>query len=332
MADIKVKRVTLSDVAKLAGVSRGAAGKVINGCDGNISVSDNTCRRVREAARILNYRNNMAAAMLAGRSSSLIGVMTDTQTHFRSRQLLQEIEKSTSRHNFRLLVGFTHDNMKSMRDNYEAMHSYGVCGIICLAHDYPQFCEETAELFRDSSDVVFMGQPHFETGAWVNMDVQEALTELIAELKRDGRQRIGLVHSNLFFLHQSRLLESYRGALEANNIPFRPELLGCLSDTSSTLERCMVLIRDFIEKERPDAIFIDDAQFAVCIQSHLQSSGWRIPEELVICGGNNDPLFTYVTPAIRSLNPHFELVAEEFVRIIRENKFHENKTIHATYR
>ena len=87
------EKIRLSDVARLAGVSRSAAGKVLNGCSGDIRVGADTRKRIEDAARRLNYRTNMAAAMLAGRESNLIGVIADTQTYFRNRQLLQEIEQ-----------------------------------------------------------------------------------------------------------------------------------------------------------------------------------------------------------------------------------------------
>ena len=296
-------KINLSDVARAAGVSRSAAGKVLNGCNGAIRVGADARRRIEETARKLNYRTNMAAAMLAGRESELIGVMADTQTPFRNAKLLQEIEKIAFRKHYRLLVSFTHDNVSDMRENYNAMQRYGVAGVICIAHDYPQFRNEIAALFRNVSDVVFMENPEFNAARWVGTDNRAAMTALFADLRQNGRGRIAIAYGNPVYASERTLLETYRAALGANHLPFRPELLGRYPDDCTALERCEYLIEHFIKREKPDALFVDDATYAVCIQSKLQYAGWKIPGDLVICGGNCDPLFRHAAPEIRSLDP-----------------------------
>ena len=325
------EKIRLSDVARLAGVSRSAAGKVLNGCSGDIRVGADTRKRIEDAARRLNYRTNMAAAMLAGRESNLIGVMVDAQTRFRNMQLLQEIERIAFRRHYRLMVSFTHDNISDMRENYHAMQRYGVIGVICLAHDYPQFRNEIGDLFRNVNDVIFMEKPYFDAAGWVGTDNRDALTELFADLKHSGRKKIALAYGSPIYQSESTLLENYRAALTANGITFRPELLGRYPDDCTTLERCEYLIGHFIGRERPDALFVDDATFAICIQSRLQYSGWRSPEELILCGGNNDPLFRHAMPEIRSLNPHYEQIAAELLEAVLRKDYTYRKTIKSTY-
>ena len=325
------EKIRLSDVARLAGVSRSAAGKVLNGCCGDIRVGAATRRRIEEAACRLNYRTNMAAAMLAGRESNLIGVIVDAQTRFRNMQLLQEIERIAFRRRYRLMVSFTHDNISDMRENYHAMQRYGVVGVICLAHDYPQFRNEISDLFRNVSDVIFMEKPYFDAPGCIRTDNREALTELFAHLKHSGRKKIALAYGNPIHQSESMLLENYRAALSANGITFLPELLGQYPDNCTTLECCEYLIEHFICRERPDALFVDDATFAICIQSRLQYFGWRIPEELILCGGNNDPLFRHAMPEIRSLDPHYEQIATELLEAVLWKDYTRCKTIQSTF-
>ena len=60
-------------------------------------------------------------------------------------------------------------------------------------------------------------------------------------------------------------------------------------------------------------------------------SGWRIPEELILCGGNNDPLFRHAMPEIRSLNPHYEQIAAELLEAVLRKDYTYRKTIKSTY-
>ena len=108
------RKVTLSEVAKRAGVSLGAASKVLNGGTSKIGVGAEARRRILNAARQLNYHTNMAASILAGGSSRMIGVFVDSFVHYRTLRLLQEIERLTSGQGYRIITSFT-DNIANMR-------------------------------------------------------------------------------------------------------------------------------------------------------------------------------------------------------------------------
>ena len=60
------KHVTLTDVAREVGVSRALVGKVLGSCSGNIRVSAETARIIREAAQRLHYQPNLSARALTG--------------------------------------------------------------------------------------------------------------------------------------------------------------------------------------------------------------------------------------------------------------------------
>ena len=60
------KPATLRDVAKLAGVSRWVAGKVLNGGSGNTRARDETSNRIRRIAKELDYHPNPGSRLLRG--------------------------------------------------------------------------------------------------------------------------------------------------------------------------------------------------------------------------------------------------------------------------
>ena len=64
-----MEKARLSDIAKLAGVSKAAAGKVLNGGRSQIRVSEETRQRILAAAKQLHYQPNMAASILAGKGT-----------------------------------------------------------------------------------------------------------------------------------------------------------------------------------------------------------------------------------------------------------------------
>jgi LacI family transcriptional regulator len=71
------RRATLTDVARLAGVSGTTVSYILNGRADEMRISSQTQQRVREAVDELGYRPNRSARSLRTRTTKTIGVITD---------------------------------------------------------------------------------------------------------------------------------------------------------------------------------------------------------------------------------------------------------------
>jgi LacI family transcriptional regulator len=74
---MRVRKATLSDVARQAGVSATTASYIINGRSTQMRISPETERRVRQAVVDLGYRPNRSARSLRTATTGMIGVITD---------------------------------------------------------------------------------------------------------------------------------------------------------------------------------------------------------------------------------------------------------------
>jgi LacI family transcriptional regulator len=74
---VKSRRVTLSDVAVRAGVSRTTASYTLNGLSARMRITPETEERVRRAVDDLGYRPNHTARSLRTSTTRTIGVITD---------------------------------------------------------------------------------------------------------------------------------------------------------------------------------------------------------------------------------------------------------------
>jgi LacI family transcriptional regulator len=73
----RVKRATLTDVARLAGVSVTTASYILNGRTTQMRISDDTAAKVRAAMERLDYRPNRSAQNLRRSRTQTIGVISD---------------------------------------------------------------------------------------------------------------------------------------------------------------------------------------------------------------------------------------------------------------
>ncbi len=305
------REIRLIDVARHAGVSRSAAGKVLNGGSEDIRVGEDARKRILTVARELGYRRNVAASILRGGKSNLIGVVIDALASYRNKHLLVELETAATKRGLRLLTGVAHDNVENFEQICHRLLQYGVDGLLIISHDYPEFRNEVEEFEKTISEAVYLEKPYCGSSKYVETSRANALKEMVADVLFRGKKRIALIHGRLECISEKMLLSEYKSALAANGVAFDPALVKEHSYFADDLiANAHAVALELMEKIRPDVLFVDDAEYAVVIQGFLQSKGFHLPDDLEIIGGNADPFFDYVMPRICSFYPRYEVIAE----------------------
>lgn len=125
------RKVTLTDVARSAGVSSTTASYILNGRSAEMRIAPETERRVREAASALDYRPNRNARNLRTSSTATIGVISDfvASGHFAS-ELLAGAGRAARGGGHLLVIGETEGDSEVERQLIEEMIDRRVEGII----------------------------------------------------------------------------------------------------------------------------------------------------------------------------------------------------------
>ncbi|VDR29137.1 Catabolite repressor/activator [Raoultella terrigena] len=85
---MKTKRVTIKDIAELAGVSKATASLVLNGRGKELRVAQETRERVQTIAREQHYQPSIHARSLRDNRSHTIGLVVPEITNYGFRGLL----------------------------------------------------------------------------------------------------------------------------------------------------------------------------------------------------------------------------------------------------
>src|SRR3954452_3688397 len=106
-----MKRPTIADVARAAGVSKGAVSYALNGQPG---VSDSTRRKVVAIAESLGFRASSAARVLAGAPSQMVGMTLNREAKLIGVEpffmdLISGLEAELANHSYGLLVRMASD-------------------------------------------------------------------------------------------------------------------------------------------------------------------------------------------------------------------------------
>lgn len=183
MQDRPLKKPTSYDVARLAGVHRSAVSRAFSE---NGRISEETKRRVIEAADTLGYRVNYLARGLQQNTSGLVGVVASRlDTPYRALQV-KHIARELLRYGLTPIL-ITAENNYDVGNLMSGLLNYNVAGMIITSDTPPDdIIDECARL---SVPIVLINRDATTKGAdRVQLDVEEA-GRLAFKMLRDGGVR-----------------------------------------------------------------------------------------------------------------------------------------------
>lgn len=104
------KRITINDIAKLAGVSKSTTSLVLNGRSKEYRVSDETRDRIVALANEHNYQPSFHARSLRSTRSHTIGLVVPEMTNHGFALISRELEMLCREAGLQLLIACTDEN------------------------------------------------------------------------------------------------------------------------------------------------------------------------------------------------------------------------------
>lgn len=202
MTEENYRRITLIDVAKLAGVSRATASLVIRNSP---LVAQDTRTIVEQAIRELGYVRNLTAARLRAGQTKVIGLVIPNLNNSFFTELLSGIEEVLEQEGYAVFLANSHDDAVHQRAVAHRMREHGVDGfLVCPAvgtpaaalADYARFQVPTVQVLRHVSDQIdYVGANYFD-------GMEQAIKHLVSL----GHEKIGFaVHGGHHSAYSERL-------------------------------------------------------------------------------------------------------------------------------
>ena len=126
------KRLTIDDIARLAGVSRTTASMVLNGRADQYRISAGTRERVLTVARDNNFKPSHSARALRTGSSNTIGLVIADLTNLAHAELAQAMEPICHQAGYQLLVVSSNDEIDRERAGVEHLIARQIDGLMVV--------------------------------------------------------------------------------------------------------------------------------------------------------------------------------------------------------
>ena len=310
-------KVTIKDVAKLAGVSFKTVSRVINR---EPSVGEALQTKVWAAIEELNYQPNLSARQLRGGASFIAFIYDNPNSHY-VIEMQHGILKECKRQGFELLIHPTDSSDANYVDELRQLVSNGhVAGLVLT----PPFSESDVLIealeSRNIGHVRILsgGSDSENNGPCVLIDDYHAAQDIT-------RYLVGLGHRDIAFLgghveHDSsseKRLEGYLAALHEAGLPRRDELIlpGSYNFDSGS-ERTATLLG---LAQTPTAIFACNDEIAAGALFAARIRQVAVPQQLSIVGFEDSPFSRQTWPKLTTAHQPNSEIAAAAARILIES-------------
>ena len=289
---VSAKKLTSSQIAELAGVSRSTVSRVVNGYD---NVPKATYDKVMRVIRENNYHPHLSGQLLVGKKTGTLGFFWITgaspglaQDELASSYIVQVIE-AAARHGYLMLTCILEnltDPKNSAWVNKIFMQGRIDAGIfIGVKHDEPLM----EDLIAGNNIVGIFDHYHPDKREPNRISANyelDAGSKVINYLHSLGHKKIALIHGDMNCYSSIKRKESFLSAMEHYGMEMRPEWM-CVGGIyeHQGYEAAKGLISKAIQSgELPTAICANNDAVAFGVYRALQEANISVPDQVSVTG------------------------------------------------
>lgn len=300
-----MKKVTIVDIAKLAGTSTATVSRVLN--KSNYPVKPYLKDKVLKIAEELNYSPNLVGKQLKTNKSNEIGVVIPNISNIYYSQLISGLEHILQENNFFILLCNTNGNADLEKKYLEYLYQKQVKGLIISSVgqdiDYLKFLQ------NNGMEIVSFEQDLDLNCAKINFDYFRGGYIAAKKFIEDGHRKIGFISAPLTRHSRIEIYNGFTACLKDYNIPKNNSYfkIGVLENEYSggTFEykNGKNLAKELLNEEvLPTALFCVNDMTAFGVMQQLQLSGFEIPADISIIGFDNVDISEIVNPSLTTID------------------------------
>jgi DNA-binding LacI/PurR family transcriptional regulator len=286
--------VTLKAVAQHLGLTPGTVSAVLNNSSAARSIPEHTRKRIRAAARELNYRPNFLARSLRVQRTFSVGVIAEEIGDAYGGMVVNGIEEYLSEQNFFFFTVAHRHDPKLLETYSEMLIARGIEGLITIDTSIP-----TAPLLPT---VAVAGHLKVENVTNIVLDHHRAAQLALRHLQELGHTRIAFLRGQEKSSDSATRWAAIEQVAREFGIAINPELVIQLEGLDSTPELGYPYGKALLARNVPfTALFAYNDISAIGAMRAFQEAGLRIPHDVSVVGFDDISLASFSIPTLTTV-------------------------------
>ncbi len=300
------KRITISDIAHRANVSKMTVSRVLSGKG---HVAPETAKRIKEIISEMGYQPNLIARSLSSKRSMIIGIIVPkTESIFMDEyiaQVLSGVMTIIKDNDYRIML-FPVDLDREQDSLYvDTTNSNMIDGLLLLKTKMND--PKLPTLLKSKLPFVLINHKKFGRDYnFIDTHNKQGAKIAVHYLYDRGYRKIAFVAGSMNETNGKDRLKGFQEAMAEVGLKYPEEYIvyGDFKKEKAYHEVGKLLTL----KERPTAIFCSDDYMAIAAMQRIKEAGLEIPKDIAVIGFDNIELSRYVQPALTTIQqPLYEL-------------------------
>lgn len=303
-------RVTISDVARAAGVSKQTVSRVLND---RAELSPDTRERVLHVIRELGYRPNVAArSLLSGRSFTLGLVIPDLKNPF-CVDIADGVQAAAREAEYHVLLYDTSESVELEAQSVRLLHERRVDGIILCSSRLPD--DRLAELIQGVGPVVLVNRwANAPDVTQIGADYVQGASLATRHLLELGHRRIGVLTLAVETANSQAKLRGYQEAMQQAGLAVTPSLVARTTNSTEGGVAGADWLLD--QADPPTAIVSYGDAVAIGVLHACHRRGLRVPEDVAVIGFGGSEITAFLEPPLSTVQIENRAMGYQAVRLL----------------
>ncbi|MEK3889731.1 LacI family DNA-binding transcriptional regulator [Bacillus sp. FSL K6-3431] len=300
---------TISDVAKLAGLSRATVSRVIND---HPYVSEEKKELVNEAMKHLGYIPNTHAQNLRKQKTNIIAVLVPRLSNPFFAYLVESLERNALGTGFQILICNTLYDKQREINFLNLLKAKQVDGIIMtsIENDWKRI-----QSILLNGPIIFCNEYVTETNVpTIRLNQKEGAYIGTRHLIQRGHTKIGYCWGGFLSGLSKDRLEGYQKAMAEQGLDINENWI--FSDAFNSNDGRKVMNTVVKMEDRPTAFFTGSDEVAAGIISEAKQLGLSVPRDIAVIGFDDQPIAQVVEPPLTTIRQPIEEIGEKTMEIM----------------
>jgi len=304
-------QITLKDIALALNLSPSTVSRAMKN---HPAISEDTRRLVQKYAEEHRYKPNTLAMQLRTNRNNTIGVIVPEIVHYFFSTVLSGIQEEAESEGYKLLFCHSQEDYEREVKSVETLLDARVCGILASQSKETQQYDHFQEIIDHNIHLVFFDRicTGINTDKVVVDDYAGAF-HAVEHLIETGCRRIAFLGSNPLMPIANNRRMGYEDALRKHKLPILKEMNRVCDTPELTREVVPQMLK---HDPHPDAFFCINDEVAVYCMQIAKSAGFKIPEQISVCGFTNSYITEVTDPTLTSVDQHGSEMGKVAARLL----------------
>ncbi|WP_417698557.1 LacI family DNA-binding transcriptional regulator [Psychromonas sp.] len=316
---MSTKRVVLSDVAKLAGVSKATVSRYLNH---SLTLPQQTATRIEKAIEQTHYQRNTLARRLSKGGSETIGLVIPDITNPFFAQLADAAESTAAEYGYSLVLCISRNDYRKEHQFIQWLDSCQVDGLLFITNK-PKHSAELKKLISGRKDIVLVDEDiKGVSSSKVFADNVQGGLLATRRLIKAGHRKIAYIGGPERLMSVKERFLGYRSAIEEAGITYKNDWV-CYGDYARHFGHKAIQYLMQLE-DIPTSVFAGSDYIALGVLDGLKDLGITIPDMLSIAGYDDAYFADLLSPRISTVRQPFQEMGKTAVELLISQITQEN--------